>query len=139
MSQVLAYNATTTSATSQYSTLRRDTDTVGGMMVEHAQYLTPVPEFEHVALEVPRLLGDRLSLTMPLPVLFSRGPIDTSVTSRILDVYGIGANPREAFEDWCAEVEHEYYFLAENVERLGPPLQRRWESFQRYLQPTLFG
>lgn len=140
MTQTLAYDATTTSSTSEYSTLVRDAEVSTYYAVDRHQADYPVtPEMQNVTFELQHLPGNRLSLIAPLPVLVSLGPVDTVVTSRILETYGVGDSPREALADWSAEIEYEYYYLAENADRLGPSLRRRWATFQEYLQPTLFG
>lgn len=92
----------------------------------------------NVPLIVRWLMDMRLTLLQPVPILLSQGPHNSTVTSSILDVYGVGETPAEAMRDWHEEVAHEFFYLAQHENELGGPLLERWRAFRSYITETLF-
>ncbi len=80
----------------------------------------------------------RLTLLGPLPVLVSQGPVNATVSSSLLEIYGVGDNVSEAMDDWYAEVAREYFFLSEHEAELGGPLLDRWRAFSTHFADTIF-
>lgn len=96
------------------------------------------PELRASALpgivKVGSLLDPRLRLRVPLTVEVHQEDGLLSVWQPDLDEFGSGEFLGDALEDFQHTVADLYFTLRDNVDKLGPLMQRHWEFARRVIE-----
>ena len=76
-----------------------------------------------------------LRIKKPFTVNFSNEAGQTLAVAVEVDEYGVGANASEAHQDLQHAIAELYPSLQEDQERLGPGLQKTWDTRQEHIRP----
>ncbi len=80
------------------------------------------------------LQDPRLHLTVPLTITFEREKENIVAHCEELDEFGFGNHLTEAIADLQAAITEVYFTLKEENNRLGPDLERIWDSLRQKIK-----